>query len=176
MKQIILLFALLIGMMSFVYWSTKGDNLGKIFSGIIPTQTSSTPETVVKVLTPQGDKTVSQEIKVEVVNTAETRATGLSKYSSLEADRGMLFIFDKQDVKPEFWMKDMTFAIDIVWINDGKIAEITSNVLPPSSQDSNAKLVRYLPKTVVDYVLELKTGEAERRGFKVGDEVILPTL
>ena len=161
-------------MMTFVYWSSKGGNLDKILGGLIPSQTATASETVIKILTPQGDKTVSQEIKVEVVNTPETRATGLSKHSSLEADRGMLFVFDSKDVKPEFWMKDMTFAIDIIWINDNKIVEISANVLPPTS--GNTKLVRYLPKTVVDYVLELKTGEAERRGLKVGDEVILPVL
>ena len=176
MKQIFLLFAILIGMMTFVYWSNQNGNLIKVFQGVVPATPQNT-ETLVKVLTPNNGVVVAHEIKVEIVRTPEARAVGLSKYSSLEADRGMLFIFDKQDAVPEFWMKDMSFAIDIIWINDNKISEINSNVLPPAAgaNDDN-KLVRYFPKSPVDYVLEVKAGEVARREIKVGNEVILPQL
>lgn len=175
MKQIILLFALLVGMMTFVYWSSKGGNLEKIFGGVIPT-TPQTTKTVIKILTPDGEKIVAHEIKVEIVDTVEEREIGLSKYTSLEPDKGMLFLFDKTDVKPEFWMKNMVFPIDIIWINDSKIAEISSNVLPPINPGPDEKLIRYIPKSGVDQVLEIKAGEAERRGFRVGNDVTLPTL
>lgn len=162
-------------MMTFVYWSSKDRNLEKIFGGVIPTAPQTT-ETVIKVLTPEGDKVIAQEIKVKIVDTPEEREVGLSKYTSLEPDRGMLFVFDTKDTKPEFWMKDMTIAIDIIWINDNKVSEISSNVLPPATPTPDEKLIKYIPKSGVDYVLEMKAGEAERRGFKVGNDVILPTL
>ena len=53
---------------------------------------------------------------VEIADNDEERVRGLSLREPIEANRGMLFIFDVSG-NYSFWMKDMLFALDIIWIN-----------------------------------------------------------
>ena len=53
---------------------------------------------------------------VEVADTLNEREKGLSGKQSLEINKGMLFIFEKETLSG-FWMKDMNFPIDIIWID-----------------------------------------------------------
>jgi uncharacterized membrane protein (UPF0127 family) len=116
-----------------------------------------------------------EEITLLIAQTPEERSRGLSNREKLESGQGMLFIFDSQDVTPAFWMKDMRFAIDIIWINDERVVQINQNVEPePGVADSNLKL--YAPPGPIDYVLEVNAGTATEKGFKVGDAVDLSRL
>lgn len=60
-------------------------------------------------------KFIAKKIKAEVVDNEEARMKGLSGRDNLADDEGMFFVFEKSDIYP-FWMKDMKFAIDIIWI------------------------------------------------------------
>ena len=51
-------------------------------------------------------------MKTVVVSDEERREWGLSRFPSLPADEGMLFLFDSD--APSFWMKDMSFPLDMV--------------------------------------------------------------
>ncbi|MDP2789645.1 MAG: DUF192 domain-containing protein [bacterium] len=97
-----------------------------------------------------------QTLKVEVERSDRARAKGLSGRRLLVANRGMLFLFDKVG-SYEFWMKDMRFSIDIVWIAQGKIVDISRNVIPPKVGDTPA---RVLPRVPADTVLEVSAGVA----------------
>jgi uncharacterized membrane protein (UPF0127 family) len=66
-------------------------------------------------------------------------------------------------------MKDMKFDIDIIWIRDGKVVEITEDI--PTPDDESSKLILYSPSQPVDRVLEVNSGDSLRLGIKVGDEV-----
>src|SRR3989344_8905757 len=70
------------------------------------------------------------KVFVEIMDTAAKRAKGLSGRSSLSENEGLLFVFEEKDIMPAFWMKDMSFAIDIMWINDGVVIGISENALP----------------------------------------------
>jgi len=111
--------------------------------------------------TPATVQINGKNIKVEVARTTTERAKGLSSRNSLVPDTGMLFVFDKADLH-SFWMKDMLFPLDIIYINNGKVAE-TTTLQPPS--DNN--IPKYTPQNKAQYVLELNVNS----GFKVGDEV-----
>jgi uncharacterized membrane protein (UPF0127 family) len=112
------------------------------------------------------------EIELLLARTAQERQQGLSDREKLQDNQGMLFIFDQQDVEPAFWMKDMRFGVDMLWINDNKIVQINENVEPePGVSDSNLKL--YAPSEPIDYVLELNAGTAQKNNFKVGDSIDL---
>ena len=117
-----------------------------------------------------GDKILS----VEVVSTPSSQALGLSGRASLKDSQGMLFDFG-QRVRPAFWMKDMNFGLDIIWVSGGKIIGITGNVPAPDSnqksQDSNLKL--YYPPSPADMVLEVNAGWSGTNRIKIGDEVRL---
>ena len=60
-----------------------------------------------------GGKTFS----VDVADTVYTQAKGLSNRQSLGYNEGMLFIFKDVDIHG-FWMKDMLFPIDIIWMDE----------------------------------------------------------
>lgn len=104
-------------------------------------------------------------IRVEVADTKSSRVLGLSGRKGLAEDTGLLFIFDTSG-KYGFWMKDMLFPLDIIWINDdGFIVEIERNISPDT-----------YPKTYVNaiparYVLEVQAGEAEKKGVYIGTKV-----
>ncbi|HMR54982.1 MAG TPA: DUF192 domain-containing protein [Candidatus Doudnabacteria bacterium] len=113
----------------------------------------------------------NQNLFVEIVATDETRAQGLSGREPLTEKQGMLFDFTNTTIKrPSFWMKDMKFDIDIIWIADNKIIGITPNVPAPTP---NETLPSYPPPSDITHVLEVIAGWSERNKVKVGDIVKL---
>lgn len=112
------------------------------------------------------------KIPVEVAKTAQDRAKGLSGRVSLEPDKGMLFIFPEAG-NYSFWMPDMNFPIDIIWITDGKVVGIEKNV---SNKFDPQNPIFYNPPRPVKYVLEVNAGFAEIHGIKIGDEVVLSNI
>ncbi len=107
-------------------------------------------------------------IKVALADTNEKRARGLSVFQSLPPDRGMLFVFPENS-RPHFWMKNMSFAIDIIWINDGQIVQIDENALPPEPDTTESELKLFTPTEEIDYVLEVNAGFSQEHGLVVGD-------
>jgi hypothetical protein len=105
-----------------------------------------------------------KEFRVEVANTMMSRSKGLSGHTPLADDEGMLFLFGKSG-NYGFWMKDMKFPIDIIWIDGNKITTIAPNV-PPDTYPS--PFYSDLPS---DKVLEINAGTVQKLGVKVGDEV-----
>jgi len=108
-------------------------------------------------------------ILAEVAQTDEDRRVGLSKHNSLPDRGGMLFVFEN-NATPSFWMKDMSFPIDIIWINDGEVVQIDSDVAPEPGTPSN-QLTLYVPNQPIDYVLEVNSGLANALGISRGDSV-----
>ncbi len=91
---------------------------------------------------------------------------GLGDRDSLPSDQGMIFIFSEQGMY-NFWMKDMHFPLDIVWIDGSKkIVGLISNISPTTYPST------FLPPSPVSYVLELNAGSAEKYGIATGTTVI----
>lgn len=114
-----------------------------------------------------------REIETEVADTEEERIKGLSQRESMGNYQGMLFIFPQKDVIPTFWMKDMKFPIDIIWVNDGRIVKIDENIDYPKD-GSQQNLPVYKPPTPVDFVIEVKAGFSKLNNWKTGDVVKIP--
>lgn len=109
-------------------------------------------------------------LKVEVADTQKKRSRGLGGRESLASDEGMLFIFPKPDKHP-FWMKGLTFPLDFIWIRGEKIVDLTQNIPPPPSGQTDESLPIYSSKEDVDKVLEVNGGTTQRLNIKVGDRV-----
>lgn len=78
----------------------------------------------------------------------------------------MLFVFEKEEVQ-SFWMKNMKFPLDIIWIDkDKRIVDIKINVLP-----CNGSCAGLMPQAKAQYVLEVNAGFTEKNRVKVGDRV-----
>ena len=104
---------------------------------------------------------------VEVASTTIEQARGLSGRAGLESNEGMLFPFDSPGIR-SFWMKDMNFPIDIIWIGGGKVVGFAENALPqPGVPLWSLKI--YSSPGGVDTVLEVNAGTVAKDGIKVGD-------
>jgi uncharacterized membrane protein (UPF0127 family) len=97
------------------------------------------------------------QVTAEVVSTPEDHAQGLSGRASLDEDEGMLFDFPSAEIR-EFWMKDMLFPIDIIWLHNGVIVDLDRDVPAPASGEAPVRLV---PSDPVSQVLELPAGFIE---------------
>lgn len=107
-------------------------------------------------------------VKVDVASTTKTREKGLSGREKLDPDQGMLFVFLRPDVYT-FWMKDMKFPIDILWIRDQELVDITTDVPLPAPGEA---LPHYFPLFPADKVLEVPAGFARTHGLRTGMTVV----
>jgi len=108
-------------------------------------------------------------IQVEIKDTPKTRKQGLSNRKHLPKDQGVLFIFD-QPAQHSFWMKDMLFNLDFIWIKDNKVIDLTENVPAPKN---NQPPVSLKPKSPVNKVLEVNAGFIQKHHIKINDLVKL---
>ena len=67
---------------------------------------------------------------LDIADTTQTRTLGLSNRKTLAPEHGMIFFYENQ-ARHGIWMKDMNFAIDIVWVNKDKtVVHTETNVTP----------------------------------------------
>lgn len=105
--------------------------------------------------------------EVQLADTVAERRQGLSGQDALENDEGMLFVFEEKG-KHGFWMKDMKFSIDIIWIDENlTVIHLEEGVSPDTFPES------FAPSVDAHYVLEVYTGQAEAQGIDLGDRVTL---
>tara|TARA_B100001179_G_scaffold232730_1_gene226842 strand:+ start:5973 stop:6476 length:504 start_codon:yes stop_codon:yes gene_type:complete len=103
-------------------------------------------------------------LKTQLAESFIERATGLSDHESLNQDEAMLFVFET-DNQHSFWMKDMDFAIDIIWLNQNKeIIFIEDSVSPDTYPES------FAPDTAARYVVEVAAGFVQQNMISVGDQ------
>lgn len=104
-------------------------------------------------------------IAVNIAETDATREQGLSGTPSLAPDTGMFFIFEKAG-NYGFWMKDMSYPIDIVWLDaDFRIVHIAENLAPATYP------AVFYPHTDALYVLEINAFDARRYNFVQGAQL-----
>ncbi len=110
----------------------------------------------------------TRTIDVLVAETPPQRERGLSGMRSLPQDEGMLFLFDQSD-KFTFWMPDMYFSIDIVWIGeDWRVVDVTHHATP----ESYPKTI-FRPRIPARYVLEINDNMANEWGIVSGTVIQL---
>lgn len=98
---------------------------------------------------------------------------GLSGRDKLATNQGMLFVFKDPGMYP-FWMKNMKFPIDIIYISNDKIVDIFKNAQPATEDPKTIVVVK--PSENANYVLELNAGEATKNNMKKGDTVNLKNV
>ena len=111
-------------------------------------------------------------IPVELADTDEKRKKGLGGRESLASNSGMLFVYQKVD-HFNFWMKGTKIPLDIIWIREDTIIDITKNALPPREGQKDEDLPIYTPKEPADKVLEVNAGFADANGIVIGDKIEL---
>ena len=101
-------------------------------------------------------------ILARVADTPEKMATGLSGALSLPENNGMLFVFESPEIY-SFWMKDMNFPIDIIWIDENfRVLDITKNLEPKTYPK------KFSSEKPILYVLEVNAGFSDARNIQKG--------
>ncbi len=105
-------------------------------------------------------------IKAELANTEVKRIEGLIPKKSLPQNEGMLFIFNNEG-RHGIWMMNMSFPIDIMWIDKNlKIIHIVEDA-PPCKLNCTS----YFPDQEALYVLEVNARFVEKNKIKIGDSI-----
>ena len=108
-----------------------------------------------------------QAYSLEIVDTAAERQQGLSGRQSLKTKHGLLFVYPELG-DHGIWMKDMNFAIDIIWLNDHQqVVGLASDVQP-----SSYPRVWRVPR-LSQYIIEINSGQIDSLGLTIGDQVDL---
>jgi len=111
----------------------------------------------------------AQHFSIEIARSPDELAQGLMYRDHLNADAGMLFLFDPP--RPvSFWMKNTLIPLDMIFIKtDGTIESIAQRAVPLSTSTIPSQ-------GTVGAVLEVNGGSAERLGIHPGDRVVFPGL
>ncbi len=132
-----------------------------------PTQAPSAPIQT-PTLYPMTVKTTA--VSVELAETREQQERGLGGRTGLAEDRGLLYILRKPDFYT-FWMKDMTFPIDIIWIDKNqKVIDISHSLTP----DTYPRI--FQPVHPAQIILEVSAGFAKKHDIQIGDPVTVPKI
>lgn len=136
-----------------------------IESGSLPTDVLTLSEGQMLPIT--GEAIIREHvISLEIAQTPRQQAIGLMFREDLPDNRGMLFPFNPP--RPvQFWMRNVQFPLDMLFLRDGEIKAIAQSVPPCTTSTCPT----YGPDGEMDYVLELKGGQAEALGLSVGDQV-----
>lgn len=138
-----------------------------------PSMHSSQPQANQGQVLPISAKTeiAGQVIQLEVAQTPQQQQMGLMHRPALPDDRGMLFPFNPP--RPvRFWMRDTPQPLDMVFLLDGEVKAIETNV-PPCTTFS---CPTYGPGTDINQVIELRAGRAVELGLQVGDRLDIQYL
>lgn len=104
-------------------------------------------------------------VTADIADTEPVRQLGLSGREGLSEDKAMLFVF-QDDGEHSFWMKDMLFPIDIIWLSSEKrVVYIAKNATPESFPSS------FVPNVPSRYVIEVAAGFTDRHNISVGTQV-----
>jgi len=109
-----------------------------------------------------------QTIYIDLAVNEAQQALGLGNRPGLGAHQGMLFIFPDDEIHM-FWMKDMSFSIDMIWLDaNGTVMFIVPNVSPDTYPQD------FGPNYPSRYVLEVPANFAVDHGINVGNKATLP--
>jgi len=104
-------------------------------------------------------------VELEVVDTIETRTQGLSGRESLTEGTGMLFVFDEPGTHG-IWMKDMNFAIDVLWLNENfQIIYMVEGMTPESFPNV------YRSRKPAKYVVEFPANFVSENNVMIHDQM-----
>ncbi|MDJ0787143.1 MAG: DUF192 domain-containing protein [Myxococcota bacterium] len=129
-----------------------------------PSPQPEPPEAAVDELPRQKMSVGMHVFDVEVADTPARKSRGLGGHAPLGPNEGMVFPYERPGLY-SFWMKDMLFDIDIVWIHGDRVVGITENV--PHAPETKRPPI-YRPPEPSDLILELAAGTAAAKGLTPG--------
>lgn len=117
----------------------------------------------VRVVTPDGERLAS--LTAAIAETSREWTVGLSDTESLPEDWGMLFVSDSVSDRT-FWMREMDFGLDIVFVDDEKVITGIHHAPEPGPGEDGTDQ-RYAGRG--QYVLEVNYRWTDRHHVTEGD-------
>jgi len=111
----------------------------------------------------------STALSVSVADSPAELELGLSEVASLGEFQGKLFIFPDQQ-RHGIWMKDMNFAIDVLWFNNDLVLVHIEEAVSPSSYPTI-----FAPREKARFVIETNAFLASSLQMQLGDRLLLPS-
>jgi hypothetical protein len=122
-----------------------------------------TKEGELKLIKAETDSIITS-LDIEIADDEYQTQTGLMYRSSMEANQGMLFVFDDMMMR-SFYMKNTAIPLDIIYLNSEK--EIVSIQKNAKTFDDTS-----LPSEApAQYVLEVKAGLSDKWKLEKGDKI-----
>jgi len=109
-----------------------------------------------------------QRYTVEIADDDAERAQGLMFRDAMDADRGMLFIHEREEPQ-SYWMKNTKIPLDILYFDGQRRLVSVQRDVPPCSMGDQCP--PYPSEAPARYVLELNAGEATRLKLEPGAEL-----
>lgn len=106
----------------------------------------------------------SKQYKLYVADTPDRQIQGLSTITSMKPHEGMMFVFERPGPR-SFWMKDMNFPLDFIFVSRNAVVDIHENIQPDSYPSG------IVSRLDADTVIELNAGEVSENGVTVGDRI-----
>ena len=100
-----------------------------------------------------------------IADTPEKQKIGLSNTPLIKNNEGIIFVFDKPGLYG-FWMKDMKFALDFIFIKDGLVVDILENIGPATYPKV------FMGKEPYDIVIELSAGEVTKSKINLSEAIV----
>ncbi len=110
-------------------------------------------------------RTATSDYQLEVAQTDAARTLGLGNRLSMPTDHGMIFVYPRPALTC-FWMKDMHFALDILWVDSQKRIVYEAPDVTPKSYPRT-----YCTPVAAQYVIELYAGQATRSHLVTGSQL-----
>lgn len=103
---------------------------------------------------------------VKLAKTPNERQIGLMKTPSLKKNEGMLFLYASKGYY-SYWMKNMNYALDILWLNENREVVTLRQGVPPCVID---ECPSYSSNKAALYVLEVPAGSARHLNITDGSK------
>jgi uncharacterized membrane protein (UPF0127 family) len=104
------------------------------------------------------------DLSSEIAASSDDQQQGLSDRDCLGDDRAMLFPYG---IPGDYcyWMKDMRFSIDMVWLdNEKRVITIKHDAKPETYPNS------FCPERPAQYVIEVNSGVAKANNWQTGTQ------
>lgn len=109
----------------------------------------------------------STTVHVSVADSLPERIQGLSDTPFLPENVVKLFVFNASGTH-SIWMKDMQYALDIMWLNQGgEVVHIEENIAPDTFPEAFAS------PTTAWFVVEANAGFVAKHGIVLGDDFVI---
>ncbi|TXK72225.1 DUF192 domain-containing protein [Mesonia sp. K4-1] len=114
-----------------------------------------------------AEKDTLKHLEIETAVSSYEQQTGLMYRKQMQENRGMLFIYDNETPRPNFYMKNTYIPLDLIYINSNNtVVDINREAKPldesPIPSQAPAK-----------YVLEINGSKAQEWNISKGDSIIL---